>query len=159
MAIYLIILISDKTAQQIRLNDKMSIEETTFPKFVQQPIQTTSNWTQFKFPVIDQFRHRTLYKIVNDQGQPADPLLVQVPGCYGFVCPQGYRVVRVNFHLGKAIGAWLRPTTTGVSTEQTVYIQSRTTDKTIQDTIYNTTEPVSDGIFSFGALSAGVVNN
>ena len=96
----------------------MSITTTEYPNFINPPFDIVSNWAQLKFPGQESLRSRILFKVITEAGLPADPLLLQVAGAYGFVAPQGYYISRVHFCNGVAIGAWIR----GPDDQTEVYI-------------------------------------
>jgi hypothetical protein len=97
---------------------------TEYPDFIKQPFELISNWTALAFPSL---RDRILFQIFDSNGQSADPLLLQVPGAYGFIAPQGYSVKRIHFCNGIALGAWIQ---SPVKSEL-IYVQSKALDISI----------------------------
>ena len=129
----------------------MSIASTLYPDFLLPPVTLTSNWKALALPSEDSLRGRTLFSVYDSQGQPADPLLLQVPGAFGFVAPQGYSVQRIHFCNGNAIGAWLKTPLAAL-----IYVASRTLTATVQEQMMDLVQPVeaSDGEFGFGKVSS-----
>ena len=99
----------------------MSIVATQYPDFIKAPFDITSNWTKLAFAGQESLRGRTLFKAVDESGKPADSLLLQVAGAYGFVAPQGFEIRRIHFCSGVAIGAWIQ----SPAASDQVYIASR----------------------------------